>query len=138
VSFLAIPFFFLAPSLAHRFGSLRAIVVPQVLSIPLMALLPLSPSFGVAALLFISRQILMNMSSPLLTAFIMRHASPSERATTSALTSIAWRIPNSIAAQIGGSVFDFSLDLPLYATSAIYSVYITVFFLLFRDMEKSP
>ncbi|MEN3016383.1 MAG: MFS transporter [Candidatus Methanosuratincola petrocarbonis] len=138
VSFLAIPFFFLAPSLAHRFGSLRAIVVPQVLSIPLMALLPLSPSFGVAALLFISRQILMNMSSPLLTAFIMRHASPSERATTSALTSITWRIPNSIAAQIGGSVFDFSLDLPLYATAAIYSVYITVFFLLFRDMEKSP
>ncbi|MEN3052152.1 MAG: MFS transporter, partial [Candidatus Methanosuratincola petrocarbonis] len=138
VSFLAIPFFFLAPSLAHRFGSLKAIVVPQALSVPLMALLPFSPSFGVAAILFISRQILMNMSSPLLTAFIMRHASPSERATTSAMTAIAWRIPNSIAAQIGGSIFDFSLDLPLYATSAIYSIYITVFFLLFRDMEKSP
>ncbi|MDH7556360.1 MAG: MFS transporter [Candidatus Methanosuratincola sp.] len=136
VSFISIPFFFLAPTIAHRFGSLKAIVVPQVLSIPLMALLPLSPSFSVAAVLFISRQILMNMSSPLLTAFIMRHASPSERATTSAMTAIAWRVPNSIAAQIGGSIFDFSLDLPLYATAAIYAVYITVFFLLFRDMEK--
>lgn len=136
VSFLAIPFFFLAPSLAHRFGSLKAIVVPQVLSIPLMMLLPLSPNFGMAALLFISRQILMNMSSPLLTAFVMRHANASERATTSALTAIAWRIPNSVAAQIGGSLFDYSLDLPLYATSAIYSIYITVFFILFRDIEK--
>lgn len=136
VSFVAIPFFFFAPSLAHRFGSLKAIVVPQVLSIPLMAFLPLSPNFSIAAALFISRQILMNMSSPLLTAFIMRHASPSERATTSAMTAIAWRVPNSIAAQIGGSLFDFSIDLPLYATAAIYAVYIAVFFLLFREMDN--
>lgn len=136
VNFIAIPFFFLAPSISHRFGSLKAILIPQVLSVPLMAMLPLSPDFTTASLLFISRQILMNMSSPLLTAFIMRHANLNERATTSAITSIAWRIPNSIAAQVGGSLFDISLDVPLFATSAVYSVYLATFFLLFRNMGK--
>ncbi|MDI9644115.1 MAG: MFS transporter [Candidatus Verstraetearchaeota archaeon] len=136
VSFIAIPFYFLVPSISHRLGSLKAIVLPQVASIPLMALLPFAPGFEIASILFISRQILMNMSSPLLTAFLMRHASPGERATASALTSIAWRIPNSASAQIGGYLFDVDLDAPLFATSAIYAVYISVFYALFREMER--
>jgi MFS family permease len=136
VSLIAIPFVFFIPALANRTGTLKAIVIPQFASVPLMILLTFSPSFAVGSFFFIFRQILMNMSGPLMTTFTMRIAKPEQRGTVTAMAGIAWKIPNSIATQVGGVMFDRNLDSPLYATSAIYIVYILVFYTLFKFMEK--
>jgi len=136
VSFVALPFYFFVPVIANRMGTLKAIVLPQLASIPLMLLMTVSPSFLVASVFFTFRQILMNMSSPLITAFTMRISRANERGTVTALTSVAWRVPNSMAAQVGGYMFDVNLDSPLYGTSLIYIIYISIFYFLFRSIDK--
>lgn len=137
VSFIAIPFYFLVPAIAHRLGTIKAITLPQLASIPLLLAMAISPSFVPAAVFFTFRQIFMNMSTPLVTAFTMRIAKPEERGTVSAMTGVAWRVPNSVATQTGGYLFDVGLNIPLYGTSLIYLIYIPLFFAFFRNMDKS-
>lgn len=136
VSFVAIPFYFLVPLIAHRMGTIRAITLPQLASIPLLLAMTMSPTFVLAAVFFSFRQILMNMSIPLITAFTMRIAKPEERGTVNAMTNVAWRVPNSGATQIGGYMFDVGLNLPLYGTSLVYALYVPLFYHFFRDMDK--
>ena len=89
-----------------------------------------------ASAFFSFRQILMNTSGPLITTFTMQTAKVEERGTVTAVTAVAWRVPNSMATQVGGYMFDANLDSPLYATSLVYLFYISVFYLLFRFMDK--
>jgi MFS family permease len=136
VSFIAIPFYFLVPVIAHKLGTIKAITLPQLFSIPLLLAMSFCPSFVPAAVFFTFRQIFMNMSIPLITAFTMRVAKPEERGTVNAMTNVAWRIPNSVATQTGGYLFDVGLNIPLYGTSLIYMIYIPLFFTFFRNMDK--
>jgi len=136
VSFIAIPFYFLVPVIAHRLGTIRAITLPQLVSIPLLLAMTVSPAFVPAAVFFAFRQIFMNMSIPLVTAFTMRIAKPEERGTVNAMTNVAWRVPNSVATQMGGYLFDVGLNIPLYGTSLIYLVYVPLFYAFFRNMGK--
>lgn len=135
VSFIALPFYFLVPIIAHRMGTIKAITLPQLASIPLLLAMTVSPTFITAAMFFTFRQILMNMSSPLITAFTMKLSKPEERGTVNALTNVAWRVPNSGATQLGGSLFDIGLNLPLYGTSLVYLFYVPLFYCFFRNMD---
>jgi predicted MFS family arabinose efflux permease len=136
VSFIAIPFYFLVPIIAHKMGTIKAITLPQLASIPLMLAMTISPTFLPAAIFFTFRQILMNMSTPLITAFTMRLAKPEERGTVNAMTNVAWRVPNSGATQMGGYLFDIGLNIPLYGTSLIYLFYVPLFYCFFRNMDR--
>jgi MFS family permease len=136
VSFIAIPFYFLVPLIAHRMGTIKAITLPQLASIPLLLAMTVSPTFLPAAAFFTFRQILMNMSSPLITAFTMRLAKPEERGTVNAMTNVAFRVPNSGATQMGGYLFDVGLNIPLYGTSLVYFFYLPLFYSFFRNMDK--
>lgn len=135
VSFIALPFYFLVPIIAHRMGTIKAITLPQLASIPLLLAMTVSPTFIMAALFFTFRQILMNMSSPLITAFTMKLSKPEERGTVNALTNVAWRVPNSGATQLGGNLFDIGLNIPLYGTSLVYLFYVPLFYYFFRNMD---
>jgi predicted MFS family arabinose efflux permease len=136
VSFIALPFYFLVPMIAHRLGTIKAITLPQLASIPLLLAMTITPSFTVAAIFFTFRQIMMNMSTPLVTAFTMRLAKPEERGTVNAMTNLAFRVPNSVATQIGGYLFDVGINIPLYGTSLVYAFYVPLFYFFFRNMDK--
>ncbi len=132
VCFIAVPFMFLVPSISRRVGGLRALILPQLASIPLLIMVALSMNFFEASVFFVLRQILVNMSGPIMTTFTMNIAREEERGTVNALAGTTWRLPNSLATQVGGSMFDVSLNSPLYATAAIYAVYLMVFYSLFH------
>ncbi|HDM91996.1 MAG TPA: MFS transporter [Candidatus Korarchaeota archaeon] len=137
VNIITAPAFLLAAGISSRIGTVKGAVVPQAASIPLLALIPSSPSFAVASALYIPRAILMNMANPLIHALMMKLTPEEERGTITAIFQISWNLPNSAAQQVGGIVMDrVSLDAPLYATSAIYVVYVTVFYLLFHGFER--
>ncbi len=137
VNIITAPAFLLAAGISSRIGTVKGAVVPQAASIPLLALIPSSPSFAVASALYIPRAILMNMANPLIHALMMKLTPEEERGTITAIFQISWNLPNSAAQQVGGIVMDrISLDAPLYATSAIYVVYVTVFYLLFHGFER--
>ena len=124
-----------AVPLSRRFGVVNGVVIPQAISVPLLALIPYSGSFMMASILYIFRSALMNMVTPLMQTLYMNLSHPEDRATVTAFSSIFWGLPNSISSQIGGILMDKMLDLPVLSTSAIYAVYVVLFYLLLRERK---
>ncbi|MGC8949412.1 MAG: MFS transporter, partial [Thermoprotei archaeon] len=111
----------------ESFGYFRAILLPQAFSIVLLMLIPLSPNFIIASLLYVARQALMNIPNPLISSFMMRNISPKSRATANAIVSMSWNLPSSISVSLGGYIMDKYLDLPIYITSIFYIIYVILF-----------
>lgn len=131
--------FLTAPQIARKIGTVKTVVLVTAASIPLLALIPLAPSFLLSTPLFVARQSLINMGAPLIESILMRIVKPEERATASGISSVFWNLPNSFSQPIGGYMIDrISVDLPPYTTSVFYTVYTLLFFKLFRGAEAKP
>jgi MFS family permease len=125
---------FMSPRLANRLGLVRAAVITQAASTVFMVLIPSSPTFALAALLYLFRVFLMNLSNPLTQSLVMGLVSPDERGMASGITASLWRLPNSLSYVVGLSLVGAGfLDLPFYIATALYVVGIGLFWVLFKD-----
>jgi MFS family permease len=136
-NFVAALAFLVSPKLASRVGTVRGIVATTGISVPLLALIPLAPSFLLATPLFVARQALINMNSPLIDSLIMRLVDERERATASGVAQLFWNLPNSFGQPLGGYMIDnIWVDAPPFSTAAFYAAYTTIFWLMFRREKK--
>mgnify|MGYP002153769202 CR=1 FL=1 len=128
--------FLAAPKVASRIGTVRGIVITSGISVPLLALIPLSPDFLLATPLFVARQALINMNSPLIDSLIMRLVHEKERATASGVAQLFWNLPNSFGQPVGGYMIDrVWIDAPPFSTAAFYAVYTITFWLMFSSVK---
>jgi len=137
VSNLAAALAFLgAPKLASRAGTVRGIVITTGISVPLLALIPVAPTFLFSTPFFIARQALINMNAPLIDSLIMRLVDEKERATASGVAQLFWNLPNSFGQPVGGFMIDkVWIDAPPFSTAAFYAVYTTSFWLMFKNVK---
>jgi predicted MFS family arabinose efflux permease len=99
---------------------------------------PFSPTAPIAAVVYVVRSMLMNMSSPLSDSLLMNLVAQDERATASALNAVVWRIPNAASTIVGASVLSSGdLSLPFYLCTLLYVSSITLFYALFRKVEAN-
>ena len=124
--------------LAKKYGMINAVVLVTSLSTVFMFSLAFVPSAGLAAGVYLVRAALMNMSSPILDSFLMGIVAKEERGIASAVTSIFWRLPNSISTIIGGAILAAGIyDLPFYLATSFYIVGIALFYVFFRNVRPS-
>ncbi|MFI5404831.1 MAG: MFS transporter [Candidatus Gagatemarchaeaceae archaeon] len=125
---------FMSPALARKFGLVKATVITQASSTIFMVLIPSSPTFAIAAGIYLVRVFLMNLSNPLTQSLIMGLVAPDERGKASGITASLWRLPNSISVVIGLTLIgEGMLDLPFYLATVLYVVGIALFWFLFKD-----
>lgn len=125
---------FVSPRLARKFGLIRAIVLTQGLSTFFMALVPISPSFGIAASVYTVRAVLMNLSNPLSQSLIMGLVSPDERGMASGVSASLWRLPNALSSIVGAIWIGAGmLALPFYVATVLYVSAIVSFWFLFKN-----
>lgn len=133
VSALAMPLF------AQRYGSVRTIVVSQLMAILIIVFIPNSPVFWIAAVFFILRMLLMNISGPVTLALQMNLCRENDRASLSSFNAFSWQISQATGTVIGGFLFAGSnLSIPFYVTAGFYVVYIITFWFLFKGHEDRP
>jgi predicted MFS family arabinose efflux permease len=126
-----------APGVAARWGKVRAIVVSQALSIPLLLAMGLVPVFGASAGSFLLRTALMNMSSPLFAAYAMGIVPASVRPLAASLLMLAWNAGWAISAWISGHVQLAAGFTPLFVvTATLYSVSIAMTHGYFRRVHE--
>ena len=123
------------PVIADRLGSVRTIVSFNGSASFLIAVMPFSPSFIVAAVIYIIRTILMNIVNPIWNAFMMGFFSKEERSTVMALNNLAWTVTYGIGQYIGGRLFDVSLTWPFLITASLYALSMAVFWSFFGGRE---
>jgi MFS family permease len=126
----------LSTRIADKYGVVRAIVVTQAVSTLFMLSMAFMPGAALAAGMYLVRAALMNMSIPLLDAYLMGIIAKEERGFASALNSLVWRLPNSVSTFVGGKMLeDGKYELPIYIATAFYVVGIGIFYKLFKDVK---
>jgi predicted MFS family arabinose efflux permease len=125
-----------SPALAKKIGSVRAVVLSQGLSLAFMLSLAYIGDFATAAVLYVIRTGLMNMSSPLLDSYLMGIVPADQRGFASSLNSVIWRIPNSITTFAGGIMLaSGNYELPFLVAGACYIVGISLFYMNFKGVK---
>lgn len=124
------------PRLARRFGLVKSIVVTQGASTLFMFVVPLSPTFIIAGVVYTVRSFMMNLSNPLVQSMVMGLVSPDERGAAAGITAAIWRFPNSISTTIGAGLMGAGLlALPFYLATGLYVVSIGLFWVFFRAVK---
>jgi len=127
----------LAPVLSSRVGKVKAVVLCQICSIPFISMIALSKTLELAGFSYLVRGALMNMAGPVSSTFAMEVVQSTERATTSGLTVMADMLPRAMSANFGGQMMSSGeYVLPYFYTSIFYVTAATLYFGLFRKMEK--
>jgi len=90
-----------APLLVERFGKVRLYALSRGLSLPFLGILGTSPWFGLAALAYNVRIMLMNMAGPVYQNFVMEEVEPELRPAASSMlavsSSLGWGISSIIS-----------------------------------------
>jgi len=129
--------YLLAPLVSRKIGPVYTIVVSEGIATFLLFLIPFMDNFLVVAVLYIFRNLLMNVTSPIQTALLMDLVSPDERASANSMIHAFWDIPNSASPYLGGYLMkNVSLSLPFFVCGFFYSISVGLFFVLFRPYNS--
>ncbi len=124
--------------LARRLGLLNTIVLTHLPSSLLLITLPWAPSFGVAALLFLLREGLVEMDVPTRQSYVMAVVRPAERLTASGVTSLVRLAGWAVAPIVAGALMQsHSLAMPLLVGAGVKIAYDVLLYVAFRA-RKPP
>jgi hypothetical protein len=127
-----------APPLARRFGLLNTMVFTHLPSNFLLALVPFMPTFALAALVLLARQLLSQMDVPTRQAYTMALVAPEERTATATITSLARSGGSASSPVLAGLLLQGSaltLGLPFILAGIVKSAYDLSLWAIFRQVK---
>ena len=134
----------IAPAFAERFGKIEVVVTSQGLSVPFLILLGFAPWFGVVLAAYYMRTMLMNMSSPIYSTFVMEKVEPEMRGMLASLNSMAWNFGWALSPTVSGYLqVKYGFGPPFILTIVLYSIAIAMYYFWFlkntkKDAEVGP
>lgn len=124
--------------LARRYGPVKAIALTEGLSTIFMVSLAFVANPALAGGLYVVRQALMMMSSPISDSYLMSIIAPEDRGFASAINSIVWRLPNSATTVAGGALLAAGhYELPFLLAASFYITSIGAFYAAFRNVRPT-
>jgi len=130
--------FLAAAPLARRFGLLNTMVFTHLPSNVLLLLIPIAPTFPLAAMLLLLRQALSQMDVPTRQAYTMALVAPGERTAAASVTSLARSVGSASSPALSGVLLQGSLlvlGLPFILAGILKAVYDCSLWLLFRQVR---
>lgn len=127
----------IAARLSKRFGLLKTMVFTHLPSQILLVLVPLMPTFWLAALFLLCRQSLSKMDVPTRQVYIIELVSPEERTAAAGVTTMARSIATSMSPLAVGLLLTnslFVLGLPFLLAGSLSTLYDLLLYGLFRKV----
>lgn len=119
-------------------GKIKAIAFTQATSVVFLLVMGFAPSFQISGLAFLMRGALMNMSSPLYSAFTMEQSPERERGAVNSMLQLMWEVGWTVGPYISGVVQARYGFAPLFiSTATLYSLAIGLMWLFFRNAEAT-
>ncbi len=128
----------IGPRLALRLGGkVRAVTLTQFTSLVFLMLIGFSPFYWLAAIGFLMRTMLMNMATPLYSAFCMEQVPERDQGLVNSVLNISWQIGWSIGPYLSGLVQENYGFKPLFlVTGGLYLVAILTMWTFFQKSER--
>src|SRR5262245_15367501 len=134
--FLAAMSFLSAPIVARKLGVVRTIAYSHGLASLIYLVLPLAPTFAIAAALTIVRSYLAYMDVPLRSSFIMGVVRPEDRGSAAGLTSLSRHVPVAVSPTLSAYLMQsFSLGVPIFIGGFLQLSHDCMFYYMFRDLK---
>ncbi len=128
----------LGPALAQWMKSkIKAVVTVQGASLGFLVLIGFSPVSWVAELAYLVRGTLMNMASPLYSAFSMEVSEPQDQGAVSSMLNISWQAGWAVGPILSGFIQqDFGFAPLFIATVILYTISTILVWVFFGDAEN--
>jgi len=129
-----------APRLSTRLGGkVHAIVVTQGVSLAFLLLAGFAPALWLSSIGLLVRTALMNMASPLYSAFCMERTPGRHQGFVNSILTLSWNVGWAVGPFVSGVVQDRYGFTPLFVTTAVlYGAAIALTWFFFRGMEDAP
>jgi MFS family permease len=136
-SYILAAFSFLsAPLIARYLGIVRTMAFSHGVASIIYFILPLAPTFSMAAVLLGVRSYFAYMDNPLRASFTMAMVKSSERGSAAGVTNLARVVPFGISPTISTYLMQsVSLSLPLFIGGALQLANDIAFYIMFRDVK---
>jgi len=127
------------PRLALRLGGkVRAVTLTQFSSLVFLMLIGFTPFYWLAAIGFLMRTMLMNMATPLYSAFCMEQVPERDQGVVNSVLNISWQMGWSVGPYISGLAQENYGFRPLFlATGVLYLVAILTMWAFFQKTEST-
>ena len=127
-----------APLLALRLGKVNTIVLTQLASIPLLLTIGLTGTLGFAALLYLFRQGLMDMSNGIFQTFSMEAVPQQHRGLANSSYQASFQVAWALTAPLGGLIIVRLGYPPIFmAAAACYLLSIAILWTRFGHAKRS-
>jgi MFS family permease len=125
--------FLVAARVADRFGLLNTMVFTHLPSNALLAIVPLLPSFPLAAVALLARHLLSQMDVPTRQAYTMALVAPDERSAAAGFTTSARAMAQAVAPVFSGfALARAATGLPFFLAGGLKIVYDVALYFRFR------
>jgi MFS family permease len=122
--------------LAGRIGLINTMVFTHLPSNVLLMLIPLMPTAGLAAALFLARMSISQMDVPTRQSYTMAVVDPDERTAAAGLTNVARNAASALSPAVTGWAFSVAaLGLPFFVAGGLKIVYDLLVFAAFRNVR---
>ncbi|MEK4661300.1 MFS transporter [Priestia sp. FSL H7-0729] len=132
----------IGPTLAARVGSVRAVVIFQVMSLPFLLLTGFTNLLFIASLSFLFRQALMNAANPIHSAILVDRISDKRRGIANSLMQTAFMIGwatmgpvQSYLVTTYGTYWGYAITFSI--TGSLYVISSLMYYVMFRETKPS-
>jgi MFS family permease len=127
----------IGPRLTTRLnGKIRTVVVTQFASLVFLLIAGFTPSLLLASIGFLMRAALMNMASPLYSAFCMEQTPERDQGMVNSVLNISWSLGWAVGPYLSGLVQVAYGFTPLFITTAVlYLTAIVTTWILFHKVD---
>ena len=127
----------IVPPLAKRLGSVKTVLMCQLLSIPFLLSISFPQGIIIITISFFFRSSLMNMASPIIGNLAMEIVDDDARTYMSSMISMVSNLFRALGIYIGGVLmFRFSYNTPYYFTILCYLIGTFILYKVFKDVGK--
>ncbi|WP_298139320.1 MFS transporter [Acidiferrobacter sp.] len=125
--------------LTRRYGVVRSVLTMRYLGLAVLLVLPLAPSFPIAALLYIVRSALNRGTAGARQALNLGLVRGHRRGLAASLNNVSVQIPRAIGPVFAGLLYHAGfLALPFFIAGGFQGVYLVLYRRLFRESPAAP
>lgn len=131
----ALPYL-LAGRLARRLGAVNLVVLTRSVSVILLAVMAVMPTFALAAAFYLLRTAFNTLSNPVRQSYLMGVIPSRERSSAAGLANLPSQVGMSISPYIAGYLIQqVALDLPLELAALLQGINSALYYIFFRNVH---